>query len=438
MIQRWIDIARLAASTPSFIERRSVQRTRARLQQRTLGLSQRTGLKQILVDVSVIHRHDAGTGIQRIVRAVLNQLLSDPPAGYVVRPVAASRKQAYRYIDWDGAGIIQDEEGQIHTQSGDIFLGLDLSAHIIPAHRHQLAEWKAQGAALHFMVYDLLPLHHPEWFSGKLVAAFRRWIKAVAVLADSAICISPTVEADIAAWFKDRYGLAPGSIPTRVIPMGWDIASTKPSHGLPPNFEKIMLQIQQRKTVLMVGTLEPRKGHAQVLEAYQRLWDAEQNYNLVIVGHPGWKTEKLQARLRHHPQRNQRLFWLDDASDEALLKLYRACDGVIIASLAEGFGLPLIEALSHGKPVLARDLPVFRDQSQSGIEYFTARDGVDLSIVLASWLQRIGDIGERSMPKGHQPSWKETVSAIVAGFESTHSDLTSGISVKELKFWGTV
>ena len=434
MIQRWFDAVRLGSYTPAVIERRSVPRARARMQNCTPDGPRPAGQKQLLVDISVICRDDAGTGIQRVVRSVLNHLSSRPPAGYSVRPVAATRRQPYRFIDWAMATPSRNNGGMIVARPGDVFLGLDLSAHIVPAHRHQLAEWKAQGASLHFMVYDLLPLHHPEWFPGNLVAAFRQWIKAVAMLADSAICISPTVEEDLAAWFEDRYGLAMGSVPTRVIPMGWDIDSAGPSHGLPPKFAQILPQIRRRKTALMVGTLEPRKGHVQVLEAFEQLWLDGKDYNLVIAGRPGWRTQALQAKLRNHPQCNRRLFWFDDAGDEALLSLYRACDGVIVASLAEGFGLPLIEAHGHGKPVLARNLPVFHHQPHGDVKYFSARDSRDLSAIVDTWLERIAEYRGAPTRREHPPSWQDTVESLVAVLGLKSQSLPSkGAPPEELK-----
>lgn len=368
------------------------------------------GPRQLLVDVSVISGHDAGTGIQRIVRAIATQLLSSPPPGYLVRPVMATRKRAYRHVSWDTSELpVAGEDIRIHA--GDVFLGLDLSAHIIPGHFRQLATWKRKGASLHFMVYDLLPLQYPHWFSGKLLSSFRRWIEAVATLADSAICISPSVEADLLQWLAENYHLASNAVPTLVIPMGWDITSTKPSVGLPEGFDTILARIKQHRTALIVGTLEPRKGHAQLLEAFEILWAADKACNLVIVGKPGWKTESLQKRLRQHPQLGTHLFWLDNASDEALLALYNACDGAVVASEAEGFGLPLVEALGHGKPVLARDLPVFRQLKAPGIHYFSAASSAALAPALAHWIDQLYET-QASPPT--LPTWQDSVSRLRA------------------------
>ncbi|CBJ51873.1 glycosyltransferase family 4 protein [Ralstonia solanacearum] len=435
-MKRWLEQARAAVHVPAFVERRRVPLARARLSQACHADTAAPGQKQLLVDISVIARHDARTGIQRVVRAVLGQLLASAPAGYAVRPVAASRRRPYRYAAWEEAGVEADPTQDIAIRPGDIFLGLDLAAHIVPVHRHQLAGWKARGAALHFVIYDLLPLQHPEWFPARLVVAFRRWLRAVAVLADNAICISHVVESELIDLLEHRYGLPPGCVGTRVVPMGWDVASTQPSRGLPPDFDALLSRIRQHKTTLMVGTLEPRKGHAQILDAFEQLWHSGKDYNLVIVGRPGWKTDGLQARLRRHPQGGQHLFWLDNASDEALLALYDACDGVVNASYGEGFGLPMIEALGRGKSVLARDLPVFRHAVHSGVEYFSAQDPGELPRVIATWLEQTTTSTTQSVLAHRMPVWRDTVSALIAGFDAAGGESGGTGPVPEKQWLG--
>lgn len=120
----------------------------------------------------------------------------------------------------------------------------------------------------------------------------------------------------------------------------------------------------------MVGTIEPRKGYADALSAFDQLWSNNSDIVLVIVGKPGWKTEQLQQRMQNHQEYGKRLYWFKAASDEFLLKLYQSSTGILVASEAEGFGLPLIEALYHGKPVLARDIEVFHEVVADGVVYF--------------------------------------------------------------------
>ena len=136
----------------------------------------------------------------------------------------------------------------------------------------------------------------------------------------------------------------------------------------------------------MVGTLEPRKGHTQVLEAFERLWSQGAPCQLVLVGRAGWRVEALLERLRQHPRRQTQLFWLEGISDEYLEKIYAASTCLIAASYDEGFGLPLIEAAQHKLPIMARDIPVFREVAGEHAFYFNGLEPQDLAGAIERWL----------------------------------------------------
>jgi glycosyltransferase involved in cell wall biosynthesis len=195
-----------------------------------------------------------------------------------------------------------------------------------------------------------------------------------------------------------------GPVRTRPLGMEWfhlgaDIAATAPSRSLPPGAETVLGQLGARKSFLMVGTLEPRKGHAEVLDAFERLWAEGHDLSLVIVGRQGWKVETLIRRLAVHPEKGRRLFWLADVSDEYLERLYAAATCLIAASYAEGFGLPLIEAAQHGLPVIARDIPVFREVAGDHACYFSD----DLAATLTQWLL-LHETGQH--PRTEAMSWR--------------------------------
>ena len=93
----------------------------------------------------------------------------------------------------------------------------------------------------------------------------------------------------------------------------------------------------------------------------EQVWRTGADVGLVIVGRGGWHTESLQARLRDHPEAGRRLRWLTSASDEQVSALYRRSAALLMASEGEGYGLPIVEAAHAGLPVIARDIPVFRE-----------------------------------------------------------------------------
>eukprot|EP01034_Spumella_vulgaris_P033098 gene33098-40845_t len=154
-------------------------------------------------------------------------------------------------------------------------------------------------------------------------------------------------------------------------------------------------QLAAQPTFLMVGTIEPRKGHLQVLAAFELLWQRGVQANLVIVGNEGWRPlpenarrtiPEIVRRLESHPQRGQRLFWLKGIDDTYLQALYQRCDCLLAASEGEGFGLPLIEAAHASLPLIARDLPVFREVAGTHAHYFSGLEPAALADAVQQWL----------------------------------------------------
>ncbi len=136
----------------------------------------------------------------------------------------------------------------------------------------------------------------------------------------------------------------------------------------------------------MVGTVEPRKAHAQTLSAFDELWGAGLDVKLIIVGKQGWMVDALAHALRSHSEVGKRLFWLEGISDDYLEKIYAASTCLIAASEGEGFGLPLIEAAHHKVPIIARDIPVFREVAGENAFYFSGASPEALAVAVREWL----------------------------------------------------
>lgn len=366
--------------------------------------------KQLLVDVSVTLRQDARSGIQRVVRAWVGALQAEPPAGFCVRPIFATHRHNYRYAPDLTCTSQQLEIAQpVIVESGDIFLGIDLAAHLLPRWQFQLLQWKAAGVQIDIVVHDLLPLLHPEWFNPKTVRNFRRWAQVLAKYADHLICTSQSVAKDVSRWKAKSRGLSPNEASIYLAPLGADILASSPSLGLRTEHREILRQFSNQEIVLIVGTVEPRKGHAIALGAMEELWSHGRPTVLAIVGRPGWKTKDLQQRLRVHPEHGKRLIWIDDASDEMLEHLYVLAKGVLNPSLGEGFGLPLVEAMYHNCSLLARDLDVFREIAGEQIEYFKDDAPQALAQRIAEWLD---NTPLRKRPRYEVRTWEESASEL--------------------------
>jgi glycosyltransferase involved in cell wall biosynthesis len=178
---------------------------------------------------------------------------------------------------------------------------------------------------------------------------------------------------------------------------------------MPQSAKNLLQDLKNQTVILMVGTIEPRKGYDVAIAAFEKIWLRDQNSApyLVIAGKPGWKTGRLQRRLRRHPAAGEKLIWLSDASDEVIEQLYRISTGVFVTSHGEGYGLPIVEAGFHGKPVLARNLPVFQELAQSGISFFSDDRPAPLADALVKWLGSIARRSPISSPSTPSTSWAE-------------------------------
>jgi len=305
------------------------------------------------------------------------------------------------------------EDDWINPRQGDVFLGLDLNFNIDDAHQTYFADLRHRGVGVYFVVYDLLPVLFKETFVPELVRCYAFWLSVVAQQ-DGVICISQAVAAELRTWLQAN---APASLKTLNVDwfaLGADIESSVPTKGLPANGQVILAQLAAAPTFLAVGTLEPRKRQAQILEAFELLWAQGSSAQLVIVGKQGWLTEKLAARLRQHPQQGRQLFWFENASDEFLEQLYASATCLIAASEAEGFGLPIVEAARHGLPVIARDIPVFREVAQTHAYFYAGGSAAALAEAVQAWFVLFSEGRAPDSSQIHRTSWAESTRQLLS------------------------
>ncbi|MNZ84868.1 Glycosyltransferase Gtf1 [compost metagenome] len=264
------------------------------------------------------------------------------------------------------------------------------------------------GVAVHFVVYDLLPVLIPEAFEPGTQDVHANWLKAISE-ADGAICISRSVADELKQWVETQTPEASRRLKISWFHLGANLQSASSRHEITAvGSGAILRSIRSAPSFLMVGTIEPRKGHAQVLSAFEELWRAGQNVNLVIVGKQGWLVDSLAQYIHSHPESGKRLFWLSDASDSLLEELYNGSACLIAASKGEGFGLPLIEAAHHRLPIIARDIPVFREVAKEHAFYFSGADSQSLASSVGKWLE-LHDRNEHPQSAGLEHlSWNES------------------------------
>lgn len=349
------------------------------------------------VDVSGIALNDAGTGIQRVTREFLRALREQLPEGIELVPVVARARHGWCRAALGENGLpslatIEDRR-PLHLGKGDLFLGLDLSAHQVPAHLRQLRDWRANGAKLAFVVYDLLPLLKPQYFTQRMRYLFGRWFRAVVSVADDLLCISDDVAATTSAYLASDGVRSPPRVGR--IMLGTELPPVA-APALRPDY-------LPSDYCLVVGTIEPRKNQALALDAMERLWAGGSDVSLVLAGRRGWHSEALEQRLRNHPERGRRLFWIEGPDDALLHTLYLEARLLLMLSHAEGFGLPVVEARSLGLPVLALDLKVY-DEHGDGVDRVPADAGAeDVATAIKSILLR----GREKRKSGSVRRWRD-------------------------------
>jgi glycosyltransferase involved in cell wall biosynthesis len=345
---------------------------------------------RLFVDISELALREGRTGVQRVVREIVLAMLASPPDGFIVELVCARPGQPYRCARAFAAKLKGEmavlPDAMVEFRATDVFLGLDHSMQSVIDHGETFRAMRKKGVQVWFECNDTLPLSRPEWFPEEVQQTFMRWFRTVAGVADGIACISRTTEGEVRRWLHEL--AVPRAAPPMLVhfPLGADIDRDGPPAVLTAKERSELERLPDMPTFLMVGTIEPRKGHAQALEAFNLLWQRGESMALVLVGFTGWMTQVLQRRIRYHDELGTRLYWFVGASDALLHQLYASCTALLAPSEGEGFGLPLVEAAAHGLPILCRDLPVFREVAGAHATYFEGLDGQSLATAICDWI----------------------------------------------------
>lgn len=220
-----------------------------------------------------------------------------------------------------------------------------------------------QGARITTVVHDVIPLQFPACVHPGLTRAFEPWLRAVARYSERIICVSRAEAANIRRTFISL-GLP--------VPKGefehFDLSASRPLNGAQNilRTQRSQRQIAQIVSLaapcfLMVGTLEPRKNHDFALESFFAFRRKYSVGSLLVIGAPGWNTDATQDILRGSKRASNNLLWLQNADDSVLDRAYDHASAVLQVSLCEGFGLPVVESMIRGRPLICSEIAVFRE-----------------------------------------------------------------------------
>lgn len=300
----------------------------------------------------------------------------------------------------------------LQVQAGDQLVLLDSSWHddIFP-----LAErLKRQGVGIVSVIYDLIPLTHPQFCDAGLVKVFDRWFDWIAATADGFMAISKTISAQVDAEIQRRLGKAEAAKRWHGhFHLGSELDLLRDEARLHPDLQRMFRD--PAPVYLMVSTIEPRKNHAYLLDAFELLWAQGSNARLCIIGKIGWKCEALVERIKRHPEWDKRLFMFNRINDKSLEFAYANARALVFPSYVEGFGLPLVEAMQRGLPAMASDIPVFREIGGEFMAYFELDEPQTLADRVTQFESSNEFPASRSVTDWQWIGWREASQQLVSG-----------------------
>lgn len=366
----------------------------------------RAATPRLIVDATATLRSDLKSGIQRVVKAICANL-SRCEDRELERVVAFSDcDEGWRRVTILGNGelgsVDGSPEGRVVFRGGDTILMLDSSWGLSKVHRRSLLSARLRGAEIVSCLYDMVPLSLQAFCGPNMPGSFSRWFKGALSYSTGFVCISRAVADELHAL------LTAVSFP-RPMKIGyWRLGAD--FVDAPIDRHAISHVEKTTPTFLMVGTLEPRKGHRVALDAFEALWAEGFDVRLIIAGKHGWGVDHLAEEIRTHREFGARLFWHEQVGDVALAQLYSECDALIAASFAEGFGLPIVEAGRFGNPVIASDIPVFREVGHGVVErrFFRVGSSADLAETVRTFVAEQPHRSFEQFPNAGWLTWAES------------------------------
>lgn len=299
-------------------------------------------------------------------------------------------------------------------QPGDRLLALGLTGRN-PVQLRRLREVRqAHRVLVCVLFYDAIPLATPEHCEASLTRSFAEHFLGLCLQMDRAVAISDCAARDFRLW--QRRMLPHLDIPVGVMPL--DARFPAMPAAAPPEWPERLAD--GRPFVLCVATIESRKNHALLLHAWLTLLRRHGDAvipDLVLVGRPGFQSEPVLHLLRSAPELRRRVIHLQDVGDALLGQLYERCLFTIFNSFYEGWGLPVTEALAHGKIALTPDHTSLREAGGGAAQYFSPQSEPELADLAWSLIR---DPAHRQHLESRIPervrmrSWREVAEGLIA------------------------
>ncbi|MGB3796481.1 MAG: glycosyltransferase family 1 protein [Alteraurantiacibacter sp.] len=349
-------------------------------------------MTRVLLDISRLIsrvRHSTPSGVDRVEMAYARGFLNaygDQVDFGAVHPSGVygriGRKSALSYLDeldlrWsttsDRIGqrsLAQVSNWVARLRPKGVGVGsADVLVQVSPHHLHKpekvARKLERERARFICMVHDLIPIEYPEYARPGGAALHARRMATVANLADAVIANSAATGASLARWIESQGKTPP---PIQVAHLGTETIADFDAPAENPNSPYFVC----------LGTIEPRKNHLLLLHIWRSMaqtMPASEVPRLVIIGRRGWENEQVLDLLERSPSLHPFVKEVNSCGDSELARYLRGATALLMPSFAEGYGMPVAEALSVGTPVIASDIGAHREVGADVPDYFDPLDG---------------------------------------------------------------
>lgn len=350
-------------------------------------------MKSVVIDITCFIYSDFMSGIQRVVFEVMKRLQGNIEGQSFIYLRYDSKLKKYfdissnitQYlkseIDKKKIGYCGFEFSLYDLNPGDIWFEIDQVWPHICQRRSKLYPFlKKQNVKIISFVQDILPVTHPQFFPLSESYIFCSYIGAVFKYSD-AIIVTTEVTKKSVLEIMDNLNVPQKSILVQAL--GSDFENNKKENDIVSTRDLEIIK-KLGDYVLMLGTIEPRKNHKVVLQAYlENLFS--KGYSLVFAGRYGWEKNEVVEYTKKLNKSEALFHFFESPSNAAVEELYKHAKLIAFPSHIEGYGLPIVEALKCGVPVCAADVQVSREVGQDYCEYCSENDSKD-------WAEKIEEL----------------------------------------------
>lgn len=387
-------------------------------------------MARVFIDCSYIDFGRQPTGIPRVVLKYIEEgYIWAEQTGHELIPVVPTSNGVWlcRPVPGDGAPAeliarANASENTSTKQPPHLFVPSEDDVLFAPSYWHDndpqlYRDIKASGCQVVILVHDILPIAYKQFYESPWRYRFAAAVVQALGYADRLACVSNVTRHAIEAFAAER-GLTPP--PIEVAYNGHEPLVSGPiarrirdGRLAPHTGDAVARQaLGLDAPLLMVGSIEPKKGHIPVIRCLEAMWAAGYARPLVVVGRPGWMEKDIVTFITNSPYHGSKLFWLSGLDDHDLAYAYLRSHALIFASIAEGFGLPMIEAAMLDRPVVVLDTPIAREVlGEHGVRF-------DEAGALMRALLRLEDATEYAVECARAatfewPNWAQLVPALM-------------------------